>query len=203
MKNIFLISIAITLLASCATQPKTVLEKVKEVPVKEEATDDWYLFENEEQDYSIRFPNAPMLEEHVVNSDLGELNMKIFMSDEAKEEVTYMTTATDYPMGIVHSSKTETFNKVFRGAIDGAVSNVDGKLLSETKINLDEFEGRLAKIDVKNGLGLITMKLYLIGSRLYMLQTIHEVNQGKPLYINRFFDSFKVSEASEFTRCNL
>lgn len=194
MKNIFLISIAIVLLASCATQPKTALEKVKEVPVKE-AAEDWYLFENEEQDYSVRFPKAPTPQHQLVNSDVGELDMKIFMCEITKDDLIYMVVATDYPMGVVHSSKTETLDKIFRGAVDGGVSNANGKLLSETKIDLDGFEGRLATIGMQNGLHLITMKMYLIGSRLYILQTVHETNKDKSSHIDRFFDSFKVSEA--------
>lgn len=194
MKNILLIFTTIALLASCATQPKTTLEKVKEVPIKEVA-EDWYLFEDEERDYSIRFPETPTTQNQVVNSDVGELDMKISMLETTEENAVYITIVTDYPMGVVHSSKTEMLDGIFRKAIDGGMSRVNGKLLSETKIDLDGFEGRLAKVNVENGLAVITMKLYLIGSRLYILQTAYETGKDNSMDMNRFFDSFKVSEA--------
>lgn len=197
MKNIILIFIAIALLASCATQPKTTLEKVKEIPNKEVA-DNWYLFDFANGDSKVKFPKEPLPNRQKIPTEMGELDMKLFiceMTKSGEEDVIYAAGSVDYPFGVIHSNNTEKLDEYFRESVDGAVGNLAGKLLSEENIELDGFPGRAVQIDMQNGLATVNMRTYLIGSRMYILQTITEGKKDKTKYINHFFDSFEVSEA--------
>jgi len=196
MKNILILFTSLVFFAACATQPKTTLEKAKETPSKV-TTDDWYLFDYQEQDYMVLFPTTPKPVHQMVDTEMGTLEMKIFMCEmlgAGQEEVVYAVSTTNYPMGVIHSSKTNVLEQFFRGAVDGAVSNIGGKLLSETKIELDGFEGRAIEINAQDGKMLVNMRMYLIGNCMYILQTLNELGKDKSLYINRFFDSFRVDE---------
>lgn len=196
LKNILPLFASIVLLTSCATQPKTTLEKTKEIPVAETA-DDWYLFENEELDYSIQFPKAPIPKHRIMDTDLGDLQEKRFgceMTEEG-EGMLYIVSTLQFPLGIANSSMAKNLDDFFRYTIDYELNTLPGKLLSEKKIELDGFEGRAITIDYQDSLILVTMNIYFIGDRIYTLQTGSRFDKDKSLQINRFFNSFKVSEA--------
>jgi len=195
MKNILILFAGIVLLASCATQSKTILEKAKEIPITK-TTDDWYLFEYDAQNYSIQFPKAPAPQHEMIDSEVGKLDMRLFVSEISgadDEQVLYGIAAIDYPLGIIHSSRTE-LNQFYKGSVNGAVNNLGGTLIAEEKIELDGFEGRAIKIDIQDGAMLVNMRMYLIGNRMYTLQTMHEFDKDKSFYTKRFFNSFRVDE---------
>lgn len=194
MKNTLILFLTILLFTSCSTVPKTELE-AKKNPTKE-TTDDWYLFENDDLDYSIQFPKAPVPKHRVRDTDIGDLQEKRFgceMSGEG-EDILYIISTLEFPLGIANASEAKNMDDFFRYTIDYETSTLPGKLLSEKKIELDGFEGRTVTIDYKDDF-LITMNMYLIGDRLYTLHTGSKSDEDKSLQINHFFNSFKVSEA--------
>ena len=156
----------------------------------------WYLLESEPLGYKIEFPKEPTENPQVVNSEIGELKMNIFMLDASKsrkdDNLVYMVNYTEYPDTLISSEKIDILDNFFRNSIDGAVRNVHGKLLSEKIIKINEYPGREIKIDFKDGMAVIRIRLYLVKNKLYMLQTITETKKDFNKSINRFMDSFEL-----------
>ncbi len=156
----------------------------------------WFLFVSDELGYQIEFPEQPVERSQIVNSEIGELTMNIFMVDasmnEKDDNLVYMVNHSEYPDSLVHSDMKEFLPEFFRGAIDGAVGNVHGKLLSEKIIQLGKYPGREVRIDFKNGLAVICIRVYLVENSLYMLQTITETNKDFNKSIKQFMNSFEL-----------
>ena len=94
----------------------------------------WFVLESEQYGYKIEFPRKPSESPQVVNSAIGELKMNIFIYDASEtgkdDNLVYMVSYTEYPDTLINSENTEILADFFRNSIDGAVTNVHGKLLS-------------------------------------------------------------------------
>jgi hypothetical protein len=156
---------------------------------------DWFVLEAKQYGYKIEFPEKPTEKPQRLNSTIGELKLNMFIHDASKggkdDNLMYMVNCTEYPDSTVNSEKIENIDVFYRGAIDGAVKNVHGKLLSEMKIELDKHEGREIKVDFKDGLAVIRMRMFLVKNRVYMIQTITETSKDFNKSTTRFMDSFR------------
>lgn len=159
----------------------------------------WFLLKSEHFGYSVEFPKKPEENTQVVNSAIGELKMNMFMYDASEggndDNVLYLVNCTEYPDTLVHSDKTEQLEAFFEGAINGAVSNVQGKLLSKKEIQLGQYPGREMSIDYGNGQAIIRMRMYLVKNVMYMLQTIAETEKDNNASAVRFMDSFELLDS--------
>src|SRR6187431_1042100 len=96
-----------------------------------------YLYETDE--YKINFPSKPEIFTQSKSSRLGEL-LLTFAAYEPKDSMNdnnhlYMTIESKYPDSTIHSEKVEILDNFFRSAIDGAVTDIKGVLLNESKAN--------------------------------------------------------------------
>jgi|GEM_PF-716530 len=155
-----------------------------------------YLYRSAQNDFQINFPAKPEESTQQVNTEIGTLSLNLLIYDASNtgtdENLVYGLTYSDYPPEAVNSETSENLNNFFRGSIDGAVQNVQGKLLSERKIQIDQYPGREIKIDYQDGKAIIRMRFYLVESRMYILQTITETAKDNNLFISRFLESFQL-----------
>ncbi|WP_339812315.1 hypothetical protein [uncultured Imperialibacter sp.] len=160
------------------------------------ASGKWFLFEDKEFGFKIEFPEEPTATPQMIDSEIGQLKMNIVMYDASEkgndDNLLYMTNVTEYPDSLINSDRTDILDKFFRGAIDGAVNNVKGKLLTEEVKNLADYPGREITVDYGQGMAIIRMRLFLINNRAYMLQTITETGKSNNESIHRFMDSFEL-----------
>lgn len=158
--------------------------------------DGWFQFED--ANYKVLFPQKPSDETDTVATALGTLKMNIHMYEVpptvTDENFTYGVIQTDYPEGAIDVRKEELINKFFRGSIDGAVRNVNGKLLTESTISLDGYPGREVRVDYNNGVAVITMRMYLVKNTMYMLQTITGTAKDHNPSIGKFMNSFALKK---------
>jgi len=137
---------------------------------------DWQLFESKENGFSILFPREPEVNPQIVNTEVGELTLDVYMvevNDQSKDDnLVYSVICTEYPASIFQNPTEETFKLFFRNSVDGAVNNVHGKLLSELIIQFDGHPGREIKIDFREGLAIITMRMYLIDNKMYIYMNV-------------------------------
>lgn len=156
--------------------------------------DDWFLFAS--KGFSMKFPFKPGSEQRVVNSAIGELNMSINMYDASGNKndsnLVYGLIYTEYPDSLINSDKKEILDDLFRNSINGSVTSVSGKLLSEKIAEIDGFPGREVRIDFQDGMAIIRMRLYLVKNTMYILQTICETKKDNNKSIDRFMNSFKL-----------
>ena len=160
-----------------------------------ETLKDWYLFDA--TDFSIEFPKKPNASNQNVSSAIGELKMDIFMYDASKDgdaNFVYGLITSEYPDSLINSEKTAILPTFFRNSVDGAVKNVQGKILSEKTIDINGFPGREVNIDYQNGVAIIKMRLYLVHNKMYVLQTITETSKVNNADAIKFHDSFKLKK---------
>ncbi len=155
---------------------------------------DWQLLELE--DFQIEFPKKTDYQTKIINSPIGNLKMHIYMYDSSQDKkddnLVYGVMFIEYPDTIVNSDSKEDLTPLFKNSVDGAVNNVNGKLLSESVIELDGFPGREIKVDFKDGLAIIKMRIYLVKSKLFIIQTITKTKNYSNKSIDKFMDSFKL-----------
>ena len=161
------------------------------------AINEWYQYDSPE--FKVLFPKTPTNTTKKVNTEAGEIQMQVYMynasKDESDQNLIYSVSSSEYPKEHIQSHiKHDNLNSFFRNAIDGMVNNVKGKLISESKIKLENFPGREFKIDFKDGLAIIKVRMYLAGNNVYFLQTITKTEKENNKMIEKFMNSFKLKK---------
>ena len=147
-------------------------------------------------EFRIQFPGTFAKTAQTIASSLGDLVMTIVSyepADSVKDEnYVYMVFETNYPDSIINSNKVDLLDQFFRGAIDGAVKNVNGKLISETSGKVEKYPSRNVEIDYGNGMAIIKSQIILRENKLIMLQTITDTNNYPNPSMERFFNSLSL-----------
>jgi len=148
----------------------------------------------EAKTYKISFPGEPKKMTQNVPSEVGQLNMIIAMYEPQANDDNhiYMIAETDYPDSSIHSDKTEMLDKFFRGAIDGALKNLNSDLIKEVPGHVGKYPSRSIEIDYKKGLAVIKMELILCKSKLISIQTITATKKFSNPSVDKFFASFEL-----------
>lgn len=158
---------------------------------------DWYQFDTLK--FKVLFPKSPTSTTKIISTEAGEIAMQVYMhnasNDETDENLIYSVTSSEYPKEHIDSHlKHDNLNTFFKNAIDGMIKKVNGKLLSETKIKLDNYPGREVKIDFKDGLAIIKTRIYLVDNNVYFLQTITKTEKENNKLIEKFLNSFSIKK---------
>ena len=180
MKKTAILSIASLLLlalwmAGCSPAPKP---KPKE-------------FRSEAGRFSVMTPVA--LTERTLSVDTaaaGKSTYYVFQGKQGDKE--YAVSYGDIPEGIVQKSDLQT---LLDGARNGMVSNINGKLIFETKIALEGNPGRQLVIDVmgKNGQEMtVKARIFLVGNRLYQIMWVAPKGKASILDLDAFLQSFRL-----------
>lgn len=155
--------------------------------------ENWYLFETPK--YSILFPAKPGDDARVVNSAAGPLKLVAHMypvTDTAHDaNLLYGIAETEYPEPITKPDMVDSF---FSRAINGAVTKVKGKLISEKVISKNNYPGREIKVDYGNGMAVIKMRMFLVKKMSYSMQTITYTAKQPNAAIDKFMNSFTLKD---------
>lgn len=153
---------------------------------------EWKKFNSEEFEFVASFPSEPNKTVQKVNTAVGVLDMNIFMVMPLKDDnVVYSVIRSDYPEE-QFSDPSDTFVKsVLDGAVNGAVTNVNGKLLSDTKVTLRGYPGRSIKIEIPQAY--LYVRAYLVKNTMYIVQVGCAKNKDKNASIDKFFKSFDIT----------
>lgn len=157
-------------------------------------TQDWVLFDSPEG--TVMFPQKPSVDTQTVATAIGDLKMMTCMyevQDTTKDDnMVYGYITSTYPPDMINSSDTTQMEKYFKGATSGSVRNVQGKLLSEEKVTISGFPGRLIRVGVMNDQYIITLANYLVRNKAIMMQVISPARkEGNPA-ARRFMGSLKL-----------
>ena len=123
---------------------KTVLSFILAfLSLQSSAQDTSYVHENNQ--ISITFPKKPEFTTQSVPTAIGKIDMNIASYDASKNgdgNFAFVFISSVYPDSLINSNKKELLPAFFRNSIDGAIKNVDGKLISENEVELNGFPGR-------------------------------------------------------------
>ena len=138
--------------------------------------------------FSVLLPGKPERQNQSLDTPLGKIDLVTYMAGSRKAgcAVAY----ADYPEQHINSTDPQ---KLLDGSRDGAITNVGGQLISETRIDFHGKPAREILIEVPNK-AFINLRLFLIGPRLYQLMFIAPNNQGYEQDISKFFESFTVDD---------
>lgn len=156
----------------------------------------WVTVKDTELGYRIDFPSTAKKDAVDVPTEKGPVVMNTYtVSSPGEVNLVYMTSSSEYPESFFPNglSSAEAQNTVLDNAVNGAVTNVKGRLMFKEDITFNGYRGRLFKIEVnQGGLYVITMRTVLVGYQLYMMQTISQMKDIDNDRTKQFFDSFEL-----------
>jgi hypothetical protein len=146
---------------------------------------------SKEGKFLVLLPKNPETQSSNVATALGDIKITT-LSGQIKE-VFYAAAYADYPAEAVKNADTD---KLLDGARDGAVSNVNGKLMKETKLTLGDakYPGREILVQGPDGKFWARQRMYLVGNRLYQTIVVGSETDVKSKTSDSFFKSFGLTE---------
>jgi hypothetical protein len=158
----------------------------------------WTMIQSKKFGFKIEFPKKPTESFEEIDSDIGKLKMNLFVLDASNlpksENMIYLVNYTEYPGNSVTSENKDVLPTFFKGAVEGAVGNVKGKLISEKVVKISGYEGRHIKIDYQEGIAVINMRMFLVKNKMYVIETITATKDDDNKSMTRFMESFKLVE---------
>ncbi len=146
---------------------------------------EWKEFTSAECRCSASFPGTPQQRTQTMRTNLGTLDAKMVTVE--VPDAFYAIAFVDYPRDKLGKTAPDT---LLDGARDGAVSNVKGKLASETKISMNGYPGRELRIEAPGDL-VLNARLYMVKERLYQTLVVMPKARENAADSKRFLDSFK------------
>jgi hypothetical protein len=150
-------------------------------------------FKSKEGKFSVALPGKPAEQTTKVPSDLGQLEVHLFVVD--LKDKAYLVSYSDYPKGSV-GDKSEKIEKVLDGVVNGNAKGVKGKLLSQEKITIGKkkYAGREVQIEMPDKKGLYRARVFLVGDRLYQAIALGPTEFAKGKDVDAFLDSLVIEE---------
>jgi hypothetical protein len=145
-------------------------------------------FTSDDGGFSIAFPGDPETQTQSVPTDVGDVALTMYTVETGS--AAYLAGYADYPADMVAGSDPET---MLDGGRDGAVGNIDGRLLTEKHITLDGHLGRELKVESKDGKQVLYGRFYLVEARLYQIMVVTSPDGLEETVIFAFLDSFTLN----------
>lgn len=148
-------------------------------------------FVSQNGNFSIQTPVR--LVENVQSMDLQagvSVDMHAFSGE--LRDFSYLVAYSDYPQDIFAGVDPQV---ILAGSRDGAVTNVDGTLVSDNEITMQDYPGRQLMINGKAEQGqamVIHSRMYLVRNRLYQVMVVLPANQTLRAEAEGFLTSFKL-----------
>ncbi len=146
----------------------------------------WKEFTSKEGRFKVLMPATPRQSDHDTESDFGK--GVLHMNTARVGDMMYGANYCDFPP-TVRDIPIKAFLDASR---DGAIANLEGKLVSEKDVRLGKYPGREIRIDVGAGRSLFRVRVFLVEQRLYQAVVFgtHEAATSKEA--DRFLDSFQL-----------
>ena len=163
---------------------------------------EWKLVKDIEKGYRINFPSDVKSTVQDVTTAKGTVKMHtdVFQQKDLTfdQNLIYMTAFTIYPSSFFEDglASDESKHIVLNNAVDGAVKNTNGILISSDNIMFNGYLGRHSKIKIKD-LYIIEMQTILVEFKLYLAQVIYEEKDEGNINSTRFFNSFELIKVNE------
>ncbi len=157
----------------------------------------WEKYKAEDLAFVAYYPKEPKRTVQKVSTAVGELDMHMIMHapTSGDDNAVYSVIRSDYPKEQFKDADDEYNATVLNGAVNGAVSNVQGKLLFDEKITFNGYPGRSIKIEIQGGF--IYINAYLVENSMFITQVICLSSNDENPSIKRFLDSFELIKVKQ------
>lgn len=146
------------------------------------AAQDWHTYSYPADGFSISAPAQPVASMQDVSGEAGLVKMHNYLL-ELSTAALYASTSDD--AALPNSNPDEAL----KGAEQGAVENLHGRLVSEKRIALGSYPG--VEMEADSDSAHFTARIYIVRSRLYLTLVVSA--PGKPYPdAERFLDSFRL-----------
>jgi hypothetical protein len=140
--------------------------------------------------FSVTLPEKPAEKTSKVPTDLGKLELHIFIVDQ--KDRAFLVTYSDYPPKTVGDNA----EKLLAGVIEGNAKSLKGKVLSDEKITIGKgkYPGREVRIEMPDKKGLYRARIYIVGDRLYQVVALGPDEFAKSKAVDDYMKSFTIEE---------
>jgi len=143
-------------------------------------------FTSEEGNFKIAFPGEPTVTSDAVPTEIGDIQMKMFMYEKSRDEA-YMVAYSDYPQEAVDAGDKK---EMLQGSKEGVVENIAATIEEEKEIEINGNPGIYFK--AKGPEFSTAYKLYLVKNRLYQIGILKAASYPSDAEIKGFLDSFEL-----------
>ena len=151
--------------------------------------EDWTGYTSQDGTMSVKFPEKPTTQDLSGNTAIGRLNFRMIVYENAKKDVAFMISKVNYPVDPSEYDVKGGLN----GAMQGAVTQVKGTLVSQKDIKMFGLPGK--EMVIKTGKGpTIRARVFIDGKvpALYQIQVFSSANFVNGAKADAFFDSFSI-----------
>lgn len=139
----------------------------------------WQEFSSKDGNFVVQMPGVPVETKNMINgtafsTELHTFSVKIGSS-------VYGVSYFDFPKDV----SLKTPEEVINASRDGAISNINGRLLSEQPISLDGYPGKDVVIEVAK-MPPMRMRLFMMERRIYNLSAITTEAQDAEKFVTSF-----------------
>ncbi len=153
----------------------------------------WKEFISIDGNFRVMAPEA--LEEKVneIETAIGTISHFTYFyqdEDEKADNLIYKVSYVDYPEHTIHSDSLDFLEEFFHSTIETSIQSVHGTLRYSDEIEMDDYPGRIWRVDYNKGKATIKTKAYMVGRRFYQVQVIGHSKKSMNTFQDRFFESF-------------
>ncbi len=189
--------IVAVLLGRVAASAQTPLSTAK--PSSWEQTVDWQEFSSYDGRFNVYGPGPFTEKIDSVRTPLGVLAYHSFFFQPANEQAdnaVYMVSYCDYPAEAVHSDSLGLVLDFFDATQESAALSVRGDVRYSDSIAINNYPGRIWRIDYRDGRASIRTRAYVVANRYYAIQTVCKKELGLNPSSDRFLDSLRLSSTT-------
>jgi hypothetical protein len=147
---------------------------------------EWKEFTSKEGHFKVVMPGTPKQQQFDTESDFGK--GVLHMNSVQAGKTIYGANYCDFPAEI----RKAPIKKVYDSSRDGAVANLEGKLVGEKEITLGKYPGREIQIEVAGGKQLFRARVFLVEQRLFQVVVMGTKEAAISKEADKFLDSFKL-----------
>ena len=154
------------------------------------ASPSWQDFSSDAGKFTVSMPATPKETSQSVDTAAGKIDLHLFTAQVGTSA--YLVSYSDYPADMMSQADPA---KVLDGAMNGAVTNVSGTILSSQDVTLDGNPGKDFTADgkiTKPGDGSVRGRIYLVKNRLYQIIIVGLKDQIPAADADKYMQSFKL-----------
>ncbi|NJO84566.1 MAG: hypothetical protein HC828_18535, partial [Blastochloris sp.] len=157
----------------------------------------WQEVTSEEGNFSALMPGDPEEMSETIPTDIGDVEANFVQV--ATEEAAYQVVYSDYPEEMIANAD---IDEIFAGAINGALENIDGELVSEEVIDIDGNPGREFVAEAAlEGISITYQgRYFLVENRLYQVFVVGDASSMAEEDITLFIDSFMLLDNGDMSQ---
>lgn len=156
----------------------------------------WQEYKSFDGKFRVLVPAEMTAKVDSIQTEVGKLAYHTHLYQPAKEKeaenLIYMVSYVDYPEYSIHSDSTELLKEFFDNTIESATEAVMGNLIYASETSLNDYPGRLWRIEYLEDRAVIKTKAFLVKNRYYAIQTICLKERALNTASDTFFDSFRI-----------